>query len=159
MATTSLGGETETKTEYTIDNSLTHELTISELQSQGIIDGSGNLTPSHDAATANWGGTWRLPTKEEQQELIDNCTWTWTTQNGVNGYKVTGPNGNHIFLPAAGCRYGSSLGLAGEYGYCWSSTPHDSYSNLVWYLLFGSGEQDMYDINHYYGLSVRPVAE
>ena len=109
-------GETSTKSTYTASNSLTYGLSISELQSQGYIDGSGNLTSSHDAATANWGGSWRMPTREEQQELVDECTWKWTImQSGKNGYKVTGPNGNHIFLSATGNRLGASLGNAGEF--------------------------------------------
>ena len=152
-------GETTTTSEYTLENSLTYGLSISELQSQGIIDGDYNLTPSHDAATANWGGTWRLPTKAEMEELKNNCTWEWTVQGGKNGYKVTGPNGNNIFLPAAGCRNGSSLYYAGEYGDYWSSTPYDSYSYYAWYLYFYSGVQYMNDYYRYRGLSVRPVTE
>jgi hypothetical protein len=57
-----------------------------------------------------------MPTNDEIQELIDNCIWTWTSMNGVNGYKVEGPNGNSIFLPAAGYRFGSSLNEAGSRG-------------------------------------------
>ena len=65
-----------------------------------------NLIKSQDAASVNWGGSWRMPTKEECEELLENCTWNWTTQNGVNGYKVTSKkNGNSIFLPAAGYYY------------------------------------------------------
>ncbi|MBR3950407.1 MAG: hypothetical protein IKJ79_00615 [Bacteroidaceae bacterium] len=63
-------------------------------------DISGN--PQYDAARAIWGGRWRIPTRTECEELLNNCTWTWSVQNGVNGYKITGPNGNSIFLPAAG---------------------------------------------------------
>ena len=95
-------GETETKSEYTEENSATYGLSISQLESQGYIDGAGNLNPQYDAAAANWGGDWRMPTVAEMWELINNCTWTWTTQNGVSGYNVEGPNGNSIFLPAAG---------------------------------------------------------
>lgn len=152
-------GETTTKSDYSSSNSTTCGLTISQLQSQGYIDGSGNLTPSHDAATANWGGSWRMPTKEEQQELIDNCTWTWTTQNDVKGYKVTGPNSNHIFLPAAGLRYVSSLNYAGELGYYWSSTPNESDSNVAYSLYFNSSYHYVYWNYRYRGLSVRPVSE
>ncbi len=154
-------GETTTKAEYTSGNSLTCGLYISELQSQGIVDGNGNLTPSHDAATANWGGTWRLPTKAELLELLNNCTWEWTALNGINGYKVTGPNGNHIFLPAAGYRYGSSLSSGGNDGRYWSSTPIDyGYDGRA----FGHGFFDDYDgvnwgYDRYNGLTVRPVAE
>ena len=154
-------GETETKSEYTEGNSATYGLSISELQSQGYIDGAGNLNPQYDAARAKWGGTWRMPTKAEMQELIDKCTWTWTTQNGVNGYNVKGPNGNSIFLPAAGCRNGSSLNFAGSGGYYWSSTPYGyGFDGNAYGLDFYSGGQDM-DSGYlrYYGLSVRPVVE
>ena len=152
-------GETETKDTYDYDNSLTYGLSISELESQGYIDGKGNLTPAHDAVTANWGGAWRMPTKAEFEELKNNCSWKWTTQNGVNGYKVTGTNGNSIFLPAAGFRFGSSLYRAGSSGYYWSSTPGESYSYSAWNLYFNSSEYDMYDNSRYYGRSVRPVIE
>lgn len=152
-------GETETKSEYTIDNSFTYGLSISELQLRGYIDGSGNLAPSHDAARANWGSSWRMPTKEEQQELIDNCNWTWTTQNGKKGYKVTGPNGNHIFLPAAGRRYGLSLGNDGGNGYYWSSTQYDYHDYYAYSLIFYFGYVHVYSYNRYYGRTVRPITE
>ena len=152
-------GETTTKAEYSSSNGITNGLTIPQLHSQGYIDGSGNLTPSHDAATANWGGSWRMPTEDEIKELIDECTWTWTTQGGVKGYKVTGPNGNHIFLPAAGYRSGSSLYYAGEYGYYWSSTPSEDNSNYAYYLYFYSSAQYVNWYSRGSGRSVRPVSE
>ncbi|MBR6775667.1 MAG: DUF1566 domain-containing protein [Bacteroidales bacterium] len=151
-------GETETKSEYTESNSLTYGLTISELQSQGYIDGSGNLTPSHDAATANWGGSWRMPTKAELEELIDECTWTWTAQGGKKGHKVTGPNGNSIFLPAAGHRVGSSFYNAGEDGFYWSSTPYESGSIYAYFLHFLSDNQYVGCVNRDNGYTVRPVS-
>ena len=150
-------GETSTKEIYDVDNCPTYGLSISQLQSQGYIDSEGNLTSQYDAATANWGGTWRMPTKAEQEELLNNCTWTWTTQNGVNGYNVVGPNGNSIFLHAAGYRYVSSLDYAGSAGSYWSSTPYDYYA---YSLDFNSGGQDMYDgDSRLIGRSVRPVVE
>ena len=158
-------GETSTKETYDDDNCPTYGLSISQLQAQGYIDGEGNLTPQHDAATANWGGDWRMPTWVELDELYNNCIWTWTTQNGVNGYKVVGPNGNSIFLPATGGRSGSSLYNAGSYGDYWSSTPnaHDFYDNfydgLAYILTFYSDDQGMYYDRRYFGLSVRPVVE
>ena len=79
-----------------------------------------------DTATSEWGGNWRMPTKEECQELLDNCTWEWTTQNETMGYKVTGPNGQSIFLPAAGTHgysYGCSVERNMETGRYWSSSP------------------------------------
>ena len=153
-------GETSTKEKYYDENCSTYELSISELQSQGYIDSNnGNLTSQYDAATANWGGTWRMPTKAEQQELIDNCTWAWTTQNGVNGYKVKGPNGNSIFLPAAGYRGGSSLYDAGSFGGYWSSTPYVSYDLYAYGLFFTSSNHYMSYTRRSKGRSVRPVLE
>ena len=142
-------GETETKAEYTVGNSVTYGEQMSDI--------SGNA--QYDAATANWGGSWRMPTEAEQQELINNCTWEWTTQNNVNGYRVTGTNGNSIFLPAAGYRNGSSLSLVGSRGYCWSSTPDEGGINSAWYLNVSSGGHGMGYNDRSRGRSVRPVSE
>ena len=103
-----------------------------------------------------------MPTKAEQDELrnTNNCTWTWTTQNGVNGYKVTSKkNGNSIFLPAAGCRSGSDLFDAGSYGGFWSSSLDTSNSSLAFNLSFYSSLVDWLNFGRYYGLSVRAVCE
>ena len=152
-------GETTTKSDYSSSNCPTDGLSNSELQSQGYIDSNGNLTPQHDAATANWGGDWRMPTRAEQEELLNNCTWTWTTQNGVKGYKVTSKvNSNYIFLPAAGRRYGSSLYNADGDGDYWSSTPYESYSIYAYYLYFDSSNHKMNDAYRFNGRSVRPVS-
>ncbi|MBR5603802.1 MAG: TIR domain-containing protein [Bacteroidales bacterium] len=116
--------------------------------------------PQYDAARFNWGGSWRLPTKKELDELEENCTWTWTTQGGNKGYKVTGPNGNSIFLPSAGHRYGSSLYDGGYYGSYWSSTPFDDNYVSAYYLDFDNGNEDVYwGYYRYIGLSVRPITE
>ena len=153
-------GETSTKAEYNSDNCPTLGLTNSQLQSQGYIDGEGNLTPQYDAATANWGGTWRMPTYAELRELNTQCTWTWTTQNGVNGYKVTGPSGANIFLPAAGYRNGSSLDYAGSLARYWSSTTSDYYNYGANFLYFDSDLRHVDSkFSRYYGPSVRPVLE
>ena len=143
-------GEITTKTEYTEYNSLTYGKQMNDI--------SGNS--QYDAATANWGGSWRMPTKNELNELINNCTWTWTIQNGVNGYNVEGPNGNSIFLPAAGCRYGSSLNNAGGYGYYWSSSPYEDGDYRAYFFYLDSVSRSVYnDGLRFYGLSVRPVLE
>ena len=124
----------------------------------GTVDNKTQLELSDDAARANWGGSWRMPTTEEQQELINNCTWTWTTQNGVNGYKVTSKkNGNSIFLPAAGYRSGSSLYYAGSYGNYWSSSLYTDGPNSAYGLYFDSDGVGWYNGNRYCGQSVRPV--
>ena len=153
-------GGTITKSNYSSSNCPTYGLSKSELQSRGYIDSEGNLTPKYDAAVANWGGDWRMPTYDELNELRTKCTWIWTTQNGVNGYKVTGPNGNSIFLPAAGSRDGSSLDGAGSYGYYWSSRPSDFSGYYAYILHFNSFSRSMYGYyNRYRGQSVRPVLE
>ena len=150
-------GETTTKDNYSSSNCPTSGLSKSKLQSQGYIDSEGNLTSQYDAATANWGGSWRMPTRDELNELDTKCTWTWTTQNGVEGYKIKGPNGNSIFLPAAGYRNGSSLTNAGLDGYYWSSTPF--LNNDAYYLDFSSSNYYMYSNYRHLGRSVRPVLE
>ena len=150
-------GETTTKETYDYDNCPTYGLSTSELQSQGYIDNEGNLTAQYDAATANWGGDWRMPTDAEQEELINNCTWTWTTQNGVNGYNVEGPSGASIFLPAAGDRNGSSLYFAGSYGSYWSSTP--TRHGGAYYLGFVSDNHSVNKGLCRIGQSVRSVLE
>lgn len=151
-------GETTTKSSYTSNNSVTYGLSISKLESRGIIGSDGNLTAAYDAATANWGDNWRMPTSDEMQELIDKCTWEWTAVNGVNGRLVTGPNGNSIFLPAAGYRYNTSLYRAGSIGDYWSATPYSS-SYIAYYLLFNSDDYDWYGDSRDYGQAVRPVSE
>ena len=151
-------GETTTKSSYDESNSLTYGKSVSKLRSAGIIDESGNLTMNYDAARANWGGSWRMPTKAELEELKNKCTWDQTSQDGSNGYKVTGPNGNSIFLPAAGYRYGTSCHYAEEHGSYWSSTLYEgSYSAC--YLYFITDIQYVFWLYRYYGWSVRPVSE
>lgn len=91
----------------------------------GVVDDKTVLELKDDAAHANWGGDWRMPTIEEQIELIDNCTFTYTVQNGVNGCIVTSKkNGNCIFLPAAGARgeWYDEKNSTGVYGFYWSSS-------------------------------------
>ena len=123
----------------------------------GTVDNKTILELSDDAANANWGGSWRMPTKEDQEELYTQCSWTWGQKNGVSGYTVTGPNGNSIFLPAAGFRYTSHLSKAGSSGFYWSSSLATGLSNNAFDLSFGSSivVSDCYYRD--YGRSVRPV--
>ena len=122
-------------------------------------DNPTTLPLSADAARVNWGGKWRMPTMHELEELRSKCTWTWTTQNGVNGYKVTSnSNGNYIFLPAAGYRDLGSLYGAGDYGYYWSSSAYGAdYSTTALYLYFYSTWKDRKNDYKAAGRSVRPV--
>ena len=124
----------------------------------GTVDNKTVLDPEDDVAHVKWGDNWRMPTKAEQDELRYNCDWEWTILNGVTGYKVIGPNGNSIFLPAAGFRSGTDVFGRGNYGYYWSSSL-DSYS-------YSADHWDFYYVNYYwdyyyryYGHSVRPVTE
>ena len=161
-------GETSTKENYDwstyiycedSQTTFTKYCNNSSYGNNGFTDNLTTLEASDDAATANWGSGWRMPTQTEMQELIDNCTVTWTTQNGVNGRLFTGPNGNSIFLPAAGGRSGSELYGAGTNGYYWSSSLV-SVADYAWYLDFGSGGgYGMYDNYRGFGFSVRAVCQ
>lgn len=116
------------------------------------------LDLSDDAAYANWGGSWRMPTRAEQDELREKCTWTWTTQSGVKGYKVSSKrNGNSIFLPAAGFRNGGGLSYAGSRGFYWSSSLYSDNSSDACFLNFYSDLVNWSYIFRYNGLSVRAV--
>jgi hypothetical protein len=144
--------------QYTCNDSrkgLTKYCTNSSFGCNGFIDNLTILQPGDDAATANYGG--RMPTKEEWQELNNYCTSVWTTQNGVNGRRFTGPNGNTLFLPAAGRRWHDGLGYAGDYGCFWSSSLHTGYPDGAWSFDFGSGGTYVYSSNRYDGRSVRAV--
>ena len=158
-------GETEEKSNYSwstykycngTSSSMTKYCTSS---SDGTVDNKTTLEASDDVATVKWGGNWRMPTTEEQQELIDKCTWAWTTLNGVNGYRVTGPNGNSIFLPAAGYRYGQEVDGQGSSGDYWSSSLSSSYGSGAYGLYFYGGYYGRSDYSRGYGHSVRPVSE
>ena len=152
-------GETTTKSSYTESNSTTWDLSTSKLKSRGIIGYDGNLTAAYDAATTNWGSKWRMPTLDEIKELNEECTWTWTTQSGVKGYKVTGPNGKSIFLPTAGFRSGSGLYGRGSLGDFWSATLGENDGGGAYDLYFLDGWHSWSYNRRYYGQSVRPVTE
>ena len=122
----------------------------------GFTDNLTILQPGDDAATANYGG--RTPTEEEWVELLDNTTATWTTQNGVNGRRFTGPNGNSLFLPATGYRRGDTSSYTGGLGYFWSSSLNNYYPDGAWIFYFGSDGQFMfYHANRCDGHPVRAV--
>ena len=123
----------------------------------GFTDNLTILLPEDDAATANWGSGWRMPTEEEWRELYNNTTHTWAIQNGVNGRLFTATNGNSLFLPAGGYCYNSSLRYAGNSGYYWSSSLYTDFPDIALYFYVSS---DFYDLGNYdrsEGRSVRPV--
>ena len=160
-------GETTTKDTYSWStykycngdyDFLTKYCNKSSYGNNGFTDNKTQLELSDDAARANWGGSWRMPTDDELTELWGQCTWTWTTQNGVNGYKVTSKiNGNSIFLPAAGYRGGASLYSAGSFGDYWSSSLNADSPDDAWIMGFYSGGVYRIGSDRCLGQSVRPV--
>ena len=121
--------------------------------------GSDIAGTQFDVAHYRWGGSWVMPSYDQNKELIENCTYEWTTLNGVNGGKFTSKkNGGTIFLPAAGFRLDDVLGRAGSEGYYWSSTRNPSYSTAAYLLYFGSGYADWNDGYRDDGHAVRPVS-
>lgn len=142
-------GEISPKLEYTTDNCIAWEKSWSDIGGD----------PSRDAARANWGGSWRMPTEAEFSELYEKCTWTRTTQNGNEGNKVTGPNGQSIFLPDAGFRRDDKLTLDSRSCFYWSSTPKESSDNKVYYLFAGRYGHGLLWCEPFSGHSIRPVLE
>ena len=160
-------GETEEKSNYSYNTykyygrnntGITKYCTNS---SDGTVDNKTTLEPTDDVATVKWGGTWRMPTRAEQIELRNNCTWTWTAINGVSGYRVTGPNGNSIFLPATGISGGQfTTGfLQGSFGFYWSGSLSTVWSDHRAYNMnFGIGNYDFDEVDERCtGLAIRPV--
>ena len=156
-------GETIPKNYYNWNNykyckssssTLTKYCTVSDY---GTVDNKTTLEIEDDVARANWGGKWRIPTYDELNELNTKCTWTWTSQNDINGYKVTGPNGNSIFLPAAGYRDDAVPYIYGSSGYYWSSSLNTTNPSDARILYFNSSEHNMFSKDRCYGRSVRPV--
>ena len=125
----------------------------------GTIDDFTTLLPEDDAATANWGGEWRMPTNEELKELTENCEFNWAEINGVSGTKFTAKNGNFVFFPAAGYRYNSriinSVGINGVY---WSSSLFEEEDDDAYKLMLSTKSGYSFTpIERHNGLSVRPV--
>ena len=129
-----------------------------------IGDGKSTLEREDDAATANWGSGWRMPTMAELEELMneDNCTWTWVenyNDSDLNGYEVKSKTTSGLlFLPAAGRRWDSDLSYAGRIGYYWSSELGSGYAYGARYLYFNSSYRYSDTSGRYNGFSVRAVA-
>ncbi|MBE6292703.1 MAG: hypothetical protein E7091_09900 [Bacteroidales bacterium] len=163
-------GETEEKTDYSWPTYKWREWSqwhngyilakYCTSSSYGWVDNKTTLDLEDDVAHVQWGGSWRMPTKDEQDELRTKCDWEWTTMNGVEGYLVTGPNGNSIFLPAAGYRNGTDVRLPGSYGSYWSGTldENDSYDAYI-FSFWRSDNPGWGNYDRYFGLTVRPVTE
>ena len=160
-------GETTTKSDYSRSSYkwgngseniyVTKYWTFSDY---GTDDNKTELDLTDDVAHVMWGGNWLMPTYDELEELKEKCKWKWTKQNGHKGYKVTGPNGKSIFLPAAGFRSYSSLGRVGMVGYYWSRTLCESGPLSAWVLDFDSFDLSNVHTNNIErcrGYTVRPV--
>lgn len=139
-------GEIDPKNNYADINSITRKKRMKQ------INGDVN----YDVATAKLGASWYIPTKADFEELIRYCTWEWTTLNGVNGYVITGFNGNSIFLPATGYYDGTSCNNDGTTGEYWSSTPHKD-AEFSYYLCYAGKNYYTYWNCRYVGRCVRPV--
>ncbi len=169
-------GETEEKDDYSLDTYLYY-------QNGNYINIGDNICGTkYDVAHVKWGGSWRMPTKEESKELVEKCSWKWTSYNDTEGHIVTGPNGNSIFIPAARCYIDSFLDYA-QGGCYWTgngflteapSAPVLSYPSEFWfhsyYLRFHNGYKDWdgwhpaelegdSHVSGHYGFPIRPVAD
>ena len=126
----------------------------------GDVDNKSVLEPEDDIAHVKWGGSWRMPTKEEFKELREKCTSEWVSVNGINGYKFTGPNGNSIFLPASGSRtYEYQIDGEGSDGNYWTSSLSGT-CFMASSVSFSDKETPrQMNTSRWAGLSVRPVIE
>ena len=162
-------GETAPKDYYDWSNykwcngselSITKYCTDSSYGYNGFTDGKTELDPEDDAAYVNWGSVARMPSMRQIQELCYHCTWQWTQRNGVNGQLGTGPNGNTIFLPAAGYHWSHPPIDAGSWGIFWSRMLVDSedYSYKA-YCLYIDSENNVSRLYEYryFGFPVRAV--
>ncbi len=144
-------GELESKESFTQENSVTYYDT-------GIGFIAGHLF--YDAARNYWDDTWRIPTKREMQELIDNCTRVWTSLDSVNGTLfVSKKNGNSIFLPATGYRYDTIRYGFGYYSRYWCASTLDGDSKNAYYLYTDKDLARTDKHERFYGQTIRPVAK
>jgi len=163
-------GETQTKQSFTAKNyafrtggSWAADIRLSKYNTnpeKGPVDGKVRLVPSDDAASVNWGGRWRMPTKDEVEELFSRCRWVKSEINGVPGFRVTGPNGNSIFIPATGLMSENKIIGQGERACIWTSSliTNDAYpcaaaSCLIVY----NSKNRQNDMDRAIGMMVRPV--
>ncbi len=136
---------------------LTKYCNNSEFGYNGFTDNKTELDPEDDAATANWGPEWRMPSLAQIKELYMNCTWVWTTQNGINGRLFTASNGASLFLPATGDRWMGEFKNVGSWGYYWSRELFE-YPNSAWSLYYITNETvGCNNVTRSYGFTVRAV--
>ena len=143
-------GETSTKSDYS-ENAYEHFK-----NSEYTYIGVNICGTKYDAAHTLWGNGWRMPTRSEIRELTTRCTWEPEERNGMNGYRVTGANGNHIFLPAAGCQTATSRLSVGEEGFYWTGTLNRDMPSSAYNLNFRGYDQD-WSASRAYGMTIRAV--
>ncbi len=158
-------GETTLKTDFRWAT-YAHGTGYKSLTKYSNSDGLLSLDTADDAASCTWGGTWRMPTKDEWVELQANCVWTWTddyNQTGVAGYVVASKSSDaSLFLPAAGCRYANQFNEKGIHGYYWSSSLHQNptyYGSAYQLQFFKDYFKPDWNYTRYYGSSVRGVCK
>ena len=159
-------GETEPKDDYNWntnkwgyydENSKLHITKYNTNSGYGPVDNKIELDTEDDAAYVNWGPSWRMPTMVQIKELINKCFWEWTTRNGMNGYRVIGPNGNELFLPATGYHYNSSLYYSYFEGHYWSRDLYDIHPDGAYRLRIAQGARNCNVYNRYFGYAIRAV--
>ena len=157
-------GETKPKEYYSWNTYAWSKGNSQYLTKYSTADRRTQLAPADDAARANWGGKWRMPTIDEYEELINpaNCKWEWMTKDGVNGYKVTGKKtGNSIFLPITGFRFYADTQFRGIMGVYWTSTLYTANPNKAWCLEFNFSNIDVHygdlSSNRFSGRCIRAV--
>ena len=142
-------GETKPKEYYSWNTYAWSRGNTQFLTKYSTTDRRTQLAISDDAARANWGGEWRMPTVSEYEELINpaNCSWEWTNKDGVNGYKVTSKKtGKSIFFPITGCRFFGEVQFRAINGIYWTSSLYTTNPNKAWCLEF-----NFEDVSVYYG--------
>lgn len=158
-------GETKTKPRFIYWDNDMYAKSIDYLKHSGVISASGILNHNYDAATFNQGMNWRMPTKNDFEELIQTCTWEWKTDNGLSGYQITGLNGNSIFLPVSHRITGNSSVTDSEFSsWYWCSNAYigkeSNYSDLSSYCLhFNDNIIEMVYSGRGVGQAIRPVCD
>ena len=142
---------------YSPDKTLTKYCAVSSYGRDGYTDNKKVLDREDDAAVVNLGSLWRIPTKEEFTKLKEQCTWQWTSVNGTNGYRITGTNGNSIFLPAVGYGNVTSTQGFGSNGYYWSSSLEVDYPYSAHLCNFEASSIGITSRSRSYILPIRPV--
>lgn len=155
-------GDTFPKSNYIGRTCQTYDLDIASLKFQDFVDSWNVLTPDYDAATQILGKEWSMPSGEQAQELVDNCTWQWTDDyqgTGKSGMLGKSKHNNaEIFLPAAGYRNNEQLLMDGKCGGYWTGAPNFVAANRAWSIAFEGNLINVF--NHglrYNGYSIRPV--